>query len=121
MTRQTLLLTYTPRRDVDLEVYHAWLRQVDNPFFNSRPTVRRYVNYKVVSDVLGSEGFTHFDLLEIEGDGGPDSVFGDPEIAAFAKEWVHLWGEVPDPDLADQSINYRVALAEPVASPDSAA
>lgn len=117
MAAQLLLLTYTPRRGVDLDRYHGWLREVDNPFFNSRPVVRRYVNYRVVADVVGSEGFTHFDLLEIEGDGGADSVFGDAEIDAFARAWVRLWGEVPDPDLPDQSPNYRVMLCEPVASP----
>lgn len=117
MSGQLLLLTYTPRRDVDLEAYHRWLREVDNPFFNSRPTVRRYVNYRVVEPLLGNEGFSHFDLLEIEGDGGAESVFGDAEIDAFARNWVRLWGEVPDPDHADQSVNYRVLVCEPVAQP----
>jgi hypothetical protein len=119
MVPQLLLLTYTPRRGVDLEEYHRWLREVDNPFFNSRPTVRRYVNYRVVEHVLGSEGFTHFDLLEIEGTGGADSVFGDFEIDTFARNWVRLWGEMPDPDLPDQSANYRVLLCEPVAQPQN--
>jgi hypothetical protein len=113
----TLMLTYTPRRDVDLEVYHKWLQEVDNPFFNSQPVVKRYVNYKVAGDVVGAVGFTHFDILEIEGDGGPESVFGDAQISAFAKNWVKLWGNVPDPDLADQSVNYQVVLVEAVAAP----
>lgn len=117
MTDQVLLLTYTPRRGVDLDEYHEWLRRTDNPFFNSRPVVRRYVNYRVVAPVLGTEPFTHFDLLEIEGDGGPDSVFGDAEIHDFARNWVRLWGEHTDPDLPDQSVNYRVLLCEPVAAP----
>lgn len=117
MSNQLLLLTYTPRSGVDLDAYHRWLREIDNPFFNSRPVVKRYVNYRVVEPVTGNEGFTHFDLLEIEGDGGADSVFGDAEIDAFAKNWVRLWGEVPDPDLEDQSVNYRVLLCEPVAAP----
>jgi hypothetical protein len=114
---QLLLLTYTPRRGIDLDAYHRWLQEVDNPFFNSRPTVRRYVNYRVVKPVLGKERFSHFDLLEIEGDGGPDSVFGDNTIDAFARDWVRLWGEIPDPDAPDQSVNYRVLLCETVAAP----
>ena len=117
MARQTLFLSYTPRADVDLEEYHRWLQDVDNPFFNGRPTVRRYVNYRIVEAVLGSEDFTHFDILEIEGDGGAGSVFDDPEIAAFARDWVRLWGKVADPDAADQSVNYRVMLCETVAAP----
>jgi hypothetical protein len=121
MARRTLLLTYTPRADADLDTYHRWLREVDNPFFNSRPVVHRYVNYKVAAPVLGAEEFTHFDILEIEGDGGPDSVFGDAEISEFARNWVRLWGIVPDPDAADQSVNYRVMLCETVAAPEGGA
>jgi hypothetical protein len=117
MTAQLLLLTYTPRHGVDLDEYHRWLKEVDNPFFNSRPVVRRYVNYRVVEPVLGNEDFTHFDLLEIEGEGGAESVFGDDGIGAFARDWVRLWGEHPDPDLPDQSVNYRVVLCEAVAAP----
>ena len=115
--RQTLLLTYSPRPDVELDEYHRWLQQVDNPFFNGRPVVHRYVNYRVIAPVLGAESFTHFDILEIEGDGGPDSVFGDPEIHAFARDWVRKWGINPDPDAADQSVNYRVMLCEAIAAP----
>jgi hypothetical protein len=116
--RQALLLTYTPRADVDLDAYHRWLRQVDNPFFNSRPPVRRYVNWRVVSGAVGTPDFTHFDLLEIEGGGGFGSVFGDDKIVAFARDWVRLWGRVPDPDAADQSPNYHVYVCEQVAAPD---
>lgn len=119
MTGRLLLLTYTPRRDVDLDAYHHWLREVDNPFFNSRPIVRRYTNFRIAEPIIGSEGFTHFDLLEIEGNGDARSVFDDAEIDAFAKNWVRLWGEMPDPDLPDQSINYRVQLCEVVAQPPS--
>lgn len=118
MPGQVLLLTYTPRWGVDLDAYHRWLREVDNPFFNGRPVVRRYVNYRVVAPVLGDERFSHFDLLEIEGDGDAQSVFGDAEIDAFARQWVRLWGELPDPDASDQSVNYRVLLCEAVAAPD---
>jgi hypothetical protein len=115
--RQTLLLTYTPRADVDLDTYHQWLRDVDNPFFNAQGVVHRYVNYRVVGPVLGQENFTHFDILEIEGDGGPDSIFGDGKISEFARDWVRKWGVDQDPDAPDQTVNYRVMLCEPVAQP----
>ena len=115
--RWMLLLTYTPRRDVDLAAYHEWLRTVDNPFFNSRPAVKHYANWRVAEPKVGHENFTHFDLLEIDGPNGFGAVFGDEAIAAFARDWVRLWGEIPDPDLADQSPNYRVLLCECVAAP----
>lgn len=118
MANKVLLLTYSPRDDVDLDEYHAWLRAVDNPFFNGRPTVKHYVNYRIAAPVQGIEDFTHFDILEIEGDGGPESVLGDAIIAEFARDWVRKWGNNPDPDAPDQTVNYRVSLCEPVAAPD---
>jgi hypothetical protein len=117
MGSQLLLLTYTPRADVDLDEYHAWLRAVDNPFFNGRPTVKHYVNYRIAAPVQGDEDFTHFDVLEIEGNGGVESVLGDAVIAEFARDWVRKWGKNPDPDAPDQTVNYRVSLCEPVAAP----
>ncbi len=113
----TLLLTYTPRGDVELEDYHDWLRQVDNPFFNSRPSVRRYVNYRIRDDVQGARTFTHFDILEMEDGCSAIDVLEDPEIARFARDWVRQWGAVPDPDLADQSVNYQVFACDTVAAP----
>lgn len=118
MPRRTLLLTYTPRPGTDLEAYHAWLRAVDNPFFNGRPVVHRYVNYRVIGPVLGNEAFTHFDLLEIEGEGGAKAVFGDAEIDRFARDWVRQWGLEPDPDAPDQSVNYHVLECEAIAGPE---
>lgn len=112
-----LLLTYTPRDGTRLDEYHQWLSEVDNPFFNGRPAVRRYVNWRVVDSKLGRAPFTHFDLLEIEGNGGFDAVFGDPEIASFARNWVARWGRVPDPDAADQTENYHVYVCEQIAAP----
>lgn len=115
-----LLLTYTPRDGIDLDAYHEWLRRVDNPFFNGRPAVKRYVNWRVTESKLGVASFTHFDLLEIEGDGGFDSVFGDGVIVEFAREWVRLWGRVPDPDAPDQSANYHVYVCDRIAAPPTA-
>lgn len=112
-----LLLTYTPREGTNLADYHEWLQRVDNPFFNSRPPVRRYVNWRVVESKVGSADFTHFDLLEIDGDGGFESVFGDERIVQFAQNWVRQWGRVPDPEAADQSPNYHVYVCEAVAAP----
>lgn len=114
---KALLLTYTPRDGTNLKDYHQWLRDVDNPFFNGRPVVRRYVNWRVVESKLGDAAFTHFDLLEMAGSDGFDAVFGDGEIVAFARNWVRQWGRVPDPDAPDQSANYHVYVCEEIASP----
>jgi len=118
ITSIMLLLTYTPREDVDLEEYHEWLRDVDNPFFNSRPGVKHYTNWRVVEDKLGTSSFTHFDLLYIENINSFASVFGDKAVEEFARGWVKKWGKLPDPDIPDQSPNYHVYLCEQIAGPD---
>jgi len=115
-----LLLTYIPRDDVDLEAYHTWLRDVDNPFWNSHPAVTYYTNWRIVDQKLGSASFTHFDLLSVEDPDDFETIFGDEAIVAFAKEWVRKWGKVPDPELSDQSVNYQVFLSEQIAGPDAA-
>ncbi len=112
-----ILLTYTPREDVPLEEYHAWLRDVDNPFFNSRAGVKHYTNWRVVEPKVGSPSFTHFDLLYVEDMDGFEAVFGDEAVAEFAKGWVRKWGKIPDPGLPDQSENYHAYLCEEVAGP----
>ena len=116
-TRTMLLLTYTPREDIDLREYHEWLRNVDNPFFNSRPGVKHYTNWRVVEHKLGSCSFTHFDLLHIEDLNSFEKVFGDKAVEDFAKGWVRKWAKRPDPDLEDQSVNYQVFLCEQIAGP----
>jgi len=116
-THAMLLLTYTPREDVDLDTYHKWLQDVDNPFFNSRPGVRHYSNWRVVGDKLGKSSFTHFDLLYIRDLKSFEEVFGDQAVEEFAKGWVKMWGKVPDPEMEDQSVNYHVYLCEQIAGP----
>ena len=60
-----LLLTYNLGEHVNQEEYEQWLRDVDNPFFNSVPGVKRYANWKVLDEKLGTVQFTHYDLLEM--------------------------------------------------------
>jgi hypothetical protein len=117
-THAMLLLTYAPRKGIDLDQYHKWLQDVDNPFFNSRPGVKHYSNWRVVEDKLGKSSFTHFDLLYIKDLSSFEEVFGDQAVDEFARGWVRLWGENPNPDAPDQSINYHVYLCEQIAGPE---
>lgn len=118
MDHATVLLTYTPRADVDLGEYHRWLRETDNPFFNSRAVVRRYINYRVERSLMGGAGFTHFDVLEVEAGHEAEDVFADGEIAAFARAWLERWGVRPD-DPRDP-VNYHVHVCRAVAAPEEA-
>lgn len=103
---QMLFLPYTPRADSDERGYDEWLRSVDNPFFNSRPGIQHYSNWKVAS---GNAGFTHFDILHIKPGFGPDDIWADAPLAAFAADWVRLWGVDPS---GDPALNYHCHIAE---------
>ncbi|QTH20166.1 hypothetical protein HRJ34_17615 [Rhizorhabdus wittichii] len=105
-TVQMCFLPYTPRADSDARGYEEWLRSTDNPFFNSRPGIGHYSNWKVAS---GDPGFTHFDILLIAPGFGPDDIWADEPLAAFAADWVRLWGVEP---AGDPALNYHCHIAE---------
>jgi hypothetical protein len=103
---QILFLPYTPRADSDARGYDQWLKTVDNPFFNSRPGVRHYSNWRLAS---GDANFTHFDFLLLESCFSPDDIWADAPLAAFAADWVRLWGVEPD---GDPAANYNCHIAQ---------
>ena len=43
-----ILITYNVREGAEADGYEQWLRDIDNPFFNSVPGIRHYTNWKVV-------------------------------------------------------------------------
>ncbi len=71
--------------------YESWLRAVDNPFFNSRPGIADYSNWKVV-DATHPLGFTHFDFLGLDSPAALEPVWFDAPLDEFRREWVRLWG-----------------------------
>ena len=77
--RAMLLLTYRLGDHVDAREYEQWLRDVDNPFFNTVPGVERYANWKVLDEKLGHVAFTHYDLLEIDDLAAWEKVWGNAE------------------------------------------
>lgn len=103
-------LSYTPREDALRRGYEAWLRETDNPFFNSVPGVHRYVNWRVASSPVPAVPFGWFDFLELDGRGAVDPVWSNVALQQFAANWTDLWGRVPDAE--DLSINYQVFLCE---------
>lgn len=103
---QMLFLPYTPRDDAASRGYEEWLRTIDNPFFNSRPGIRHYSNWKVAG---GLASFTHFDFLLLEAGTTADDVWADAALVDFAAQWVRQWGAVPN--AADPSDNYHCHVA----------
>ncbi|MEZ5101766.1 MAG: hypothetical protein R3C15_18600 [Thermoleophilia bacterium] len=113
-----LLLTYTPREDVDERGYDDWVRDVDNPFWMGVPGIVHYTSWKIARPLVGSVPFTHLDLMFLDGPDGFERVFGRQDAIDFAREWCDLWGATPDADDLAAS-NAEMHLFEPVeARPD---
>jgi hypothetical protein len=110
-----LLLGYAIHPEADAAEYEQWLRDVDCPFWNGRPGVRRYENWKVSADKVGELGFPYFDLIWLEEGETFESVMGHAEAREFAGRWVQRWGV--EPDAEDPARNFRAAVAELVAAP----
>ncbi len=104
-----LLLTYTPRKDVDLEKYENWLREVDNPFFNNVKGISHYTNWKIINKNINLK-FSYFDFLAFENINLFDSVWNSKEVVDFTASWRKLWGQAPNNE--DLSLNAMVYLLE---------
>ncbi len=115
--RAMLLLTYRLGARVDTHEYTLWLREVDNPFFNSIPGVVRYANWKVVDEKLGHVPFTHYDVLEIEDVDAWQIVWNNERLQEFAEKWTERWS-VYGPGEQYAGLNYQVVLAEEIAAPN---
>lgn len=93
-----ILLTYTPRADVDERGYDDWVRDVDNPFWMGVPGIVHYTSWKIARPLVGEVPFTHLDLMFVDGPDGFERVFGRQDAIEFAREWCDLWGATPDAD-----------------------
>lgn len=90
--------------------YEDWLRRIDNPFFNSRPGIADYANWKVVESTAPLS-FTHFDFLGLTGAAALETVWFDGMLDEFRQGWVQKWGYgagAPNP-----TSHYAYLLEEP--------
>lgn len=117
--RAMLLLTYNLGEHVDPVEYEQWLRDVDNPFFNSVPGITRYANWKVVDEKIGTVAFTYYDLMEIESLEAFERVWTNERLQEFARGWTERWS-IHGTDGEFVGLNYQVVLATEVAAPDAA-
>lgn len=116
LSEHMLFLTYTPREDSELRGYIPWLRSTDTPFFNTVPGIQHYANWKLIEGGGSSKGnWGWFDFLHIEPGKGPEDIWENEKLAAFAKNWNVMWGR--DPDNADLSVNYQIHEARRVQAP----
>ncbi|MEQ8388992.1 MAG: hypothetical protein RIE22_09805 [Alphaproteobacteria bacterium] len=105
-----LYLTYTPREDAARDNYEDWLREVDNPFFNSIPGIRQYTNWKAISPVPAAHTYRWFDHMVLDSADAVTEVLGNTDLQAFAANWVRRWGRLPDEPDSDE--NYQMFLAQ---------
>jgi hypothetical protein len=110
-----VVLTYDIRPGLDRDEYEQWLRDVDCPFWNDRPGIARYENWKVAENKIGDSGFPYFDLIWLKEGATFEEVYGEPAAAEFATNWVKRWGI--DPDAEDPTVNYKGLTAALVAGP----
>jgi hypothetical protein len=116
-TEWALFFPYVRRDDAVERGYDAYLRDIDNPFFNSAdvPEVVSDANWRKSSEVVGSEWWTDFDLMMIDGPEAATGLFANPKASDFIGGFIKQWGRVPEGGPAD---NFSGVLAELVASPD---
>ncbi len=112
-----LVLTYDIHPDHDPAEYEQWLRDVDCPFWNAQPGVRRYENWKVGAAKVGDAGWPYFDLIWLDEGETFESIMGSPPIQEFAGRWIARWGL--EPDAEDPTRNFRAVAAELVAGPQA--
>lgn len=105
-----LLLPYTPRADSEARNYSDWLKEVDNPFFNSVPGVIRYTNWMVRPQHVQAFPFRYFDFLVVKDPAAVEKVWSNEELLTFAANWTRTWGV--DPGARDMSVNYHVYLCQ---------
>ena len=87
-----MLVTYRIRPDANEDEYEAWLRRVDNPFFNASPLAERYVNWKISGGAPVFAPNTYFDLWDMSDTDRFGPVRNDAALNVFRAEWHRLWG-----------------------------
>ena len=107
-----VLLTYTPRKNINLKEYEKWLIEVDNPFFNNIKEVAHYSNWKVLDNGVNSE-FIYFDFLTFNSLSDFNKAWYSKELNTFTSQWRQMWGQAPDSK--DLHLNARVFLFENIA------
>jgi len=92
-----IFLTYSHRPHFDEKDYEGFLLTHDNPFFNGIAGIARYENWMLVAPYPKGLGFDYFDLIYLDGTRSLEEVWFDPDLTAFRRGWVDLWGYSSSP------------------------
>ena len=112
-----IFLPYKRADDASARGYEPYLRDIDNPFFNSDevPELVSSSNWLRTRDLVGTEWWTDFDLMFIDGPDGFDKLLANPKAAEFATSWAANWGNRPADGIP---ANFEAHVLELVASPE---
>lgn len=88
-----IFIAYTVGDDAVARGYCPWLVKTDNPFFNAVPGVHHYANWRVDEVVKGGPlSWAWFDFQGLVSESDLERVWFNPDLDAFRKEWIRLWG-----------------------------
>jgi hypothetical protein len=108
-----VFLGYETKPGTDAGEYEAFLREEDNPFFNTVDGIVRYENWKVEQTVGRELAWPYFDLMFLEDPAALDRVWGNTALQEFSAGWVERFGVVPD----DGGAHFEGGLGRVVAAP----
>ena len=116
-TEWAALIPYVRQDDASARGYEEYVREIDNPFFNSDevPELLTSSNWLRTKDIVGTEWWTDFDLMFFDGPDGLDRMLGNPKAGAFAAKWAETWGNRPADGIP---ACFEAHMLELVASPD---
>lgn len=88
-----IFIAYTVPDDAEDRGYSRWLRDVDMPFFNAIPGTGHYANWRITQRLKGAPtAWDYFDFQGLQSEDDLERVWFNPDLDAFRKNWIALWG-----------------------------
>lgn len=91
-TQAMVLITYTPGPAGRTPQYEQWLRDEDNPFFNTIEGIGEYSNWKIIAPAGIELPWTHFDFLVLATPADLEPVWFSGRLDEFRRNWIARWG-----------------------------
>ena len=111
-----VIRNYVSRADAAERGYDAYVQGTANPFFNGDdvPEITTASSWRRTQDVLGTEWWTDFDLMLVDGPESYERLLGNAKATAFSGDWARTWGHRPDDGF---DANAEALVGQLIASP----